>query len=61
MIHFCGGIPADPQLFMIDCINQTTLTLNSLIRRATKMIPALCVSVLVFVCVTERQGDGGLV
>lgn len=23
MIHFCGGIPVDPQLFMIDCINQT--------------------------------------
>lgn len=40
MIHFCRGIPVDPQLFMIDFINQTRLIFNSLIRRTTKMIYA---------------------
>lgn len=48
MIHFRGGIPVAPQLFMIDCINQSTLIFNSLIRRTTKMIS---VCVCSFVCV----------
>lgn len=40
LIHFCGEVPVDPQLLMIDCINQRALIFNRLIRRSTKMTSA---------------------